>query len=270
MRAPTRITVRAIVWLAVCCAAGPDLVRAQRTNPLDGDADAARRGALLYRARCAGCHGLDARGISGPDLTAVLAGGATDDRLFRTIRSGVPGTGMPRFNAELSPDTQLWEILAYLRMLTTGGSTVVNRGDAVKGARVFLANCASCHWVNGRGGRLGPELSRVGSARSASSLAAKVREPGRTVVPGFEAVVLVMSDGRRVSGIKKNEDAFSIQIMDMQERLQGFAKSDVREVVRGQRSPMPASGASRIGDAELEDLVAYLLTLRRPEAGAIR
>jgi putative heme-binding domain-containing protein len=197
----------------------------------------------------------------------VLAAGATDDRVSRTIRSGVPGTGMPRFNVELSPDTQVWEILAHLRMLTAGGAAVVNRGDPAKGARTFQTHCASCHWVNGKGGRLGPELSNIGSARSASALAAKVRMPGSAVVPGFQPVVLVMSDGRRVRGIKKNEDAFSIQIMDMTERLLGFARRDLREVVEERRSPMPASDVTRIGDADLEDLVGYLMTLRRPDAG---
>lgn len=81
---------------------------------MEGNSEAIRRGSLLYRARCAGCHGLDARGVSGPDLTAVLAAGATDERLFRTVRNG-QGTDMPRFGTEQTADTQVWEILSHLR-----------------------------------------------------------------------------------------------------------------------------------------------------------
>ena len=85
-----------------------------RPNPVEGNPEALRRGSLLYRARCAGCHGLDARGVSGPDLTAVLAAGATDERLFRTVRNG-QGTDMPRIGTEQTADTQIWEILSHLR-----------------------------------------------------------------------------------------------------------------------------------------------------------
>ena len=49
----------------------------------------------LFRARCADCHGMDARGVRGPDITQVWASGRTDEGLFKTIKGGVPGTEMP-------------------------------------------------------------------------------------------------------------------------------------------------------------------------------
>ena len=64
-------------------------------NPLTGNADAIRFGTALYRARCADCHGMDARGVRAPDLTQVWVSGRTDDGLFKTVRNGVPGTEMP-------------------------------------------------------------------------------------------------------------------------------------------------------------------------------
>ena len=60
-------------------------------NPHLGNAASIKGGLALYRVRCGDCHGLDARGYRGPDLTAVL-GGMPDERLFQTIRKGVPGT----------------------------------------------------------------------------------------------------------------------------------------------------------------------------------
>ena len=130
-------------------------------NPFEGNSDAARRGALLYRARCAGCHGLDGRGVSGPDLTALLAAGLSDARFFTTARNGVAGTEMPRLIPEQTTDTQIWEILTHLRTLTSGVPEAV-QGNADNGARLFQANCLGCHIVNGKGGRLGPNLSRIG------------------------------------------------------------------------------------------------------------
>ena len=64
-------------------------------NPLEGNADAITAGMGAYRVRCADCHGMDARGIRGPDISQVWARGRTDAALFRTIRNGVPNTEMP-------------------------------------------------------------------------------------------------------------------------------------------------------------------------------
>src|SRR5262249_24128561 len=74
----------------------PPAANPAKNNPHLGNGEAIRSGMTMYRVRCADCHGLDAKGYRGPDLTALLAGGdMTDERLFNTIRKGVPGTDMP-------------------------------------------------------------------------------------------------------------------------------------------------------------------------------
>ena len=65
------------------------------SNPHLGNRESIRGGMALYRVRCADCHGLDATGYRGPDLVAAIGGGMPDERLFDTIRKGVPGTEMP-------------------------------------------------------------------------------------------------------------------------------------------------------------------------------
>lgn len=84
-------------------------------NPRQGDAEAIRTGARLFSARCSDCHGVDAKGVRGPDLTIAWSSGASDDRLFQTIRRGVPNTEMP---ASSAPDDEIWAILAHLRTLS--------------------------------------------------------------------------------------------------------------------------------------------------------
>lgn len=226
-----------------------------------GDPAAVRRGSLLFRARCAGCHGLDARGVSGPDLTMVLSAGTSDERFFRILRNGL-GTEMPRFSEEQTTDVQVREILAYLQMLTRGTASEPVRGNAGNGAAIFQRRCASCHKVNGNGGSLGPDLSRIGAMRSASALAAKIRDPNRSFVRGYRPATVVLTDGRRVRGVVKNQDAFSIQIMDVSERLQGFPIGQLREVVFEPRSPMPVFGPAALNDSDMNDLLSYLATLR--------
>ena len=260
-----RLTVFTVAVVWVMAVQASPAQRAGTGNPFVGNADAARRGALLYRARCAGCHGLDAHGVSGPDLTALLGAGLNDARFFTIVRNGVNGTEMPRFIPEQTPDSQIWEILTHLRTLTTGAPESV-QGNAENGARLFQANCAGCHMVNGKGGRLGPDLSRIGAARSPSALAAKIRNPNRGFVAGYRPVTLVTSDGRRIRGLRKNEDAFTIQIMEMNERIQGYSKKDLKEIVAESNSPMPAFGADRISDSALNDVLSYLMKLRGVES----
>jgi putative heme-binding domain-containing protein len=228
-------------------------------NPHAGDRDAVRNGMALYRSRCADCHGLDASGYRGPDLKAVLAGGATDEQLFQTIRKGVPGTEMPSNN---SPDDQIFLILAYLRNLGTVAPPEAVVGNVAHGAQLFSASCAGCHRVAGKGGRLGPDLTRIGVARSRAALVREIRAPSEVIAPSYETVTLVTKDGQRIRGAKKNEDAFSIQIMDTRERIQGYLKSDLQEVIYQKDSLMPVYGPDRLNDSDLDDLVGYLSTLR--------
>jgi putative heme-binding domain-containing protein len=152
--------------------------------------------------------------------------------------------------------------LAHLRTLTVGGPLERVSWNAEQGQRLFQANCSGCHIVNGRGGHLGPDLSRIGSSRSASALTNKIRNPSKNIVACYQPIIIVTTDGRRVRGLRKNEDPFSIQIMDVSERLQGYIKSDVSEVVLEQRSVMPEFTAARLSDSDLRDLVSYL-TARR-------
>ena len=233
-------------------------------NPLLGNQDAIRDGGTKFRSRCAGCHGPDARGYTGPDITGLSASGSSDERLFGIVRRGVPGTEMTPTDPLRVSDKEIWQMLAYLGTLTAAPSTPPS-GDAQNGEQVFRANCSSCHMVNGRGGQLGPDLSRVGSARSRPALLNKVRGTGGAIRPGYEAVTIVTRDGQRIRGVKKNEDEFSIQIMDMRERLQGYLKANLTEIANEPRTVMPAYGVEQLNDLAVDDLLRYLNTLRRTD-----
>jgi putative heme-binding domain-containing protein len=240
--------------------------RTERTvNPLAGDAKAIDAGKNIYRGRCGVCHGLDAKGYRGSDLTTGdWVHGGTDARIFQTIAVGVPGTEMPG-NGNMSEE-EIWMVIAYLRTLSAPGTAAPLRGDAARGERVFWAkeqgNCGQCHMIGGRGGRLGPNLSRIGASRSVAALEREIRRPGEVIPIGFETVTVVTRDGRRIRGTRKNEDTFSVQLMTLTEELRSFLKRDVTEVAPETLSLMPAYGVERMSDDALADLVSYLRTLK--------
>jgi putative heme-binding domain-containing protein len=238
---------------------------ASAQGPLPGnsrapDPGAAQAGMKLFRERCAECHGADAKGVPRHDLTRLWTEGATDAQVFGVIRAGVPNTIMPSSSA---PDSELGAIVAYLRSLNSLASEGTGGGSTAAGERIFQTTCAGCHAIAGRGGRLGPDLSRAGS-QPRQQVVASIRTPSAAMANGYRPVTIVLSDGRRIRGLEKSEDAFSIQIMDTQQRLQGYLKANLREVVQETVSLMPAFPVERLSEADLNDLLTFLTSVSGP------
>ncbi len=255
---------RAIAALVLALAAVPWLTAQDlpEKNPFEGDPVAIQAGMGGFRQRCADCHGTDAHGVRGPDITQIWASGRTDAGLFRTIRTGIPETEMPAFIAPRTSDREIWQMLAYLRTLAAPAPTDPPRGNAENGERIFRASCIGCHRVGGVGGRLGPNLSRIGASRSVEAMKIRIRRGAEDFRPGFAPVTITPASGPPIQGVKKNEDLFSVQIMDTRERIQGYEKDKVKSVVDVTRSAMPLFGPDRLSESDLDDVVRYLQTLR--------
>jgi putative heme-binding domain-containing protein len=246
----------------VLCALNLSAAHAERGNPYEQDENAIKTGAALFAARCADCHGPDAKGNRGPDVTRVWLAGGNDERVFGIIRGGVANSIMP---PSAAPDSELWAIVAYLRSISTVPPFDAT-GNAAHGRALFDAQCAACHRVGAAGGTLGPELTRVAEMRSREAVELAIRDPNASIPLGFRAVTLVTRRGERIEGVAKNEDAFSIQVATVDERLRSFRKADLSDLTREPQSLMPVYGPERLSEAELADLVAFLGTLRSPAA----
>ncbi|HSG66873.1 MAG TPA: c-type cytochrome, partial [Gammaproteobacteria bacterium] len=208
------------VSLALLVLAAP--APGQGLNPFDADPGAISAGAIMFGNRCAECHGADAKGLIGSDLTALWQAGVEDERVFRTIRDGVANTVMPPSGAA---DKEIWAIVTYLKSISTVPPFASETGDPERGRVLFAAQCASCHHAREAGGSLGPDLSRIARVRSREALVSALREPDVLVPAAHQTVRLTLRDGAQISGVRKAEDAFSIQILSTQEQLLGFSKS---------------------------------------------
>ncbi len=169
-------------------------------NPHLGNKASIQSGLTLYRVRCGDCHGLDARGYRGPDLhggSRRHAGRAAlpDDSQRRAGHRDAAKHGIQ--------DDDVLMLIAYLRDLSGVDSPERPVGNVDNGARLFASQCASCHRVGDRGGRLGPDLSRVGAARSQAALVREIRTPSEWMPPGFEPVTLVLKDGQKIRGAEE-------------------------------------------------------------------
>jgi putative heme-binding domain-containing protein len=243
-------------------------------RPTNHDAGAVQEGRSIFRTDCSLCHGMDARGAAkGPDLTTGRwTHGSSDREIFETITNGVPGTEMP---ANDLSEAEAGAVIAFLRKsAANSGERAV--GSAENGERTFFGKgyCVRCHMVDGKGGRLGPDLSRSGVARSARYLSDSIRFPDKDLAEGttdpnsgfpsvYDTVTVVTKGGQHFTGVAKNEDPFSLQLMDQGEQLRFFLKQDLKEVTHEPKSLMPAYDERMLSEQELHDLVAYLAGLRR-------
>ena len=224
-------------------------------------------GNSVFRVYCTPCHGVHAQGGRGPDLTrGIYHAGEKDADLFRTISNGIPGTEMGGFGGDIIDD-DIWRIVAYIRSVASHDPKAAP-GDRANGEKLFWAKggCGACHVVEGRGGRMGPELTRIGWQRSVEYLRDAVLDPSKEILPGWATITVIKRDGAKVTGVERGFDNFSAQLMDIQGNYYSFVKSDVASIKLERVSLMPADYGSRLKPAEIDDLVGYMVSLRGVEA----
>jgi cytochrome c oxidase cbb3-type subunit 3 len=221
-------------------------------------------GARIYASLCATCHGPDGAAIGGVDLQRGQYRRASSDMdLMNTILHGVPGTAMP---ANAMPNGDLLSIVAYLHAMKDYKARPVQLGNADNGKAIFegQGGCLNCHRVANRGSHRAPDLSDVGAIHSAATLADTLIDPDSTALPGDRTIRAVTKTGTVVTGRHLNEDTWSVQIIDDKERLVSLWKPDLKEY-KILKSPMP-SYKNTLTASERADLVAYLVSLRGPDA----
>jgi len=166
-------------------------------------------------------------------------------------------------------EEEIWQVVSYIRSVEVKASPAL--GDAARGKALFAgsAACSTCHMVEGKGGRLGPDLTGVGSARSAGYIVESIRNPSSRLAQGiseamkefseeYETVTVVDASGQKVHGVLLNEDNFTLQMLDTREQLHLFQKDKVRSVEKSRESLMPKYNEKMLPEKDLQDIVAYL------------
>jgi putative heme-binding domain-containing protein len=219
------------------------------------------RGSRLYGANCAFCHGVNGDAVSNVDLrTGKFRKATSDEELGRVIAAGIPGTAMPPHKFE---SAELTGIVAYVRAMRSLDGGAVAAGDAAHGRNIFEGKgaCITCHRVKGQGSRVAPDLSEIGAVRSPGALQRSLLDPTASMLPINRSVRAVTRDGRVISGRRLNEDTYSVQLINGEERLVSLSKADLKEYTVIKTSPMP-SYKDKLSVQELADVVTYLLTLK--------
>ena len=216
-------------------------------------------GAQLYSENCLQCHGPEGDMVAGVDLGhGQFRRAKADAEVERIILHGIDNTGMPPHNFT---EPEALAVVNYLRSMADRNAST--KGNASHGEAIFMGagTCATCHRVNGKGSRVGPDLSDIGRLRHSNEIEQSIVDPDAQILPSNRYVRLVTKDGATITGRLLNHDTFSVQVIDMKEQLVSMPTANLREFTFIDKSQMP-SYKGKLSTQDLTDLVSYLVSLK--------
>lgn len=229
-------------------------------NPVGHGPEVVAAGRVAFNRTCTACHGVD--GGEGERAPALVG----DRRFFRlsegalydTIENGIPGTGMIAVGKTMD-DKDVWRIVVFIRAMRGSASDTDVAGNVQHGKAVFTGKggCIKCHTLQGKGGTIGPDLSNAGAEMTLKRL----RDSLTTETPitrGYKPVTVVLTNGQTLKGVAKNEDAFSLQLLDYEDHLHLIDKAEVRKEDEEGKSLMPHNYDKQLSKDEFQDLLAML------------
>ncbi|MFZ0732871.1 MAG: c-type cytochrome [Candidatus Sulfotelmatobacter sp.] len=227
-------------------------------------------GAQRFMEYCAGCHGADGRGgDKAPSLVApTSATSRSDAELFRIVHDGTKG-GMPPF-AQIG-DANIGAVVQYLRRLA--GNATPSRaperasvtGDVEAGRALYFgkAQCSNCHLMRGKGGFIARNLTNYGRTRPPEAILQAIMDPDNPLLLSSQIVTVKTTSGATITGVLRNEDAFSLALQTEDGRFHLLARNKVIDVQYSGRSLMPRDYSSRLSPKELNDVVSFLVAESR-------
>ena len=263
-----------LVFVLLVCASSVVAQRRERPsvsrNPVGMSEAVIAEGGRLYNQACTVCHGVDGEvGDRAPALKGTRRFlRRTETELFDAIRNGIQGTLMP---ATKLSDDETWKIVAWIRSMRATAADAPAPGVSTRGERIFWerAKCGDCHMINGRGGILGPELSNIARERTLIQIREALTKTRPDIPRGYQPARVVTAAGKNLSGVIRNENNFSIQLLDRQGQLHSLPRDQIRELQYDKTSLMPRDWNHRLATDEYRDLVAFLSRQTRSTGTAV-
>lgn len=237
-------------------------------------------GELLFHRKksCLACHQIEEEGGKvGPDLSRSgfnyppewIYAWLKNPQAFRA------DSKMPNLNLD---DKQAWALTAYLSgrheedegLPDEWSSYLMIEGDAERGKALFFdlngkATCSKCHKVNGEGGSVGPDLSHIGTSRSTGFLLESLLKPKAVITSGYASIMILTKDRKFITGIKKNESAGGIDLIDKEGERVHVPREKIKKYKTQKISMMPGNFKKILSTQEIADCLAFLKTLTSKE-----
>ena len=154
-------------------------------------------------------------------------------------------------------ENQKSDPLANYRSTMAGGNA--ERGELIFRTSLALS-CIRCHQVDQIGGKIGPELTNIGSDKTREYLLESIVLPNKQIAKGYETIVIDKDDGTQVAGILQKEERGVLQLLTAQGKTVSVTKEEIEERTTG-KSSMPEV-TQHLSLFDLRDLIEYLATLK--------
>jgi putative heme-binding domain-containing protein len=141
----------------------------------------------------------------------------------------------------------------------------LKEGDRNRGQRIFSsqkAACYNCHQVGYVGGKIGPDLSRIGTIRTERDLLESIIYPSASFVRSYEPMQIIGKDGEEYSGVLRSESTDSFVLVSGAGAEKRFSRDEIAEIRPGAVSVMPEGLDQQLSNQDLADLIVYLKSLK--------
>ncbi|HEY5313517.1 MAG TPA: c-type cytochrome, partial [Pirellulales bacterium] len=152
-----------------------------------------------------------------------------------------------------TPDEKLRQMHEIKSQLS---STALKAGDRAAGRALFQQKCANCHTLFGAGGVIGPDLTG-GNRANLDYLLENVLDPSAAVAANFRTSIILLADGRVLTGVVLQSNPRTLTVQTATERL-ALARSDIEEITPQNLSLMPDGLLNGLSQPQIRNLVAYL------------
>jgi putative heme-binding domain-containing protein len=195
--------------------------------------------------------------LHAPELRAALTVDAIRQRLAKypaTVQ-----TEADKLYAEL--DAEHAQALARLESTLAA----LPAGDIRRGQAIFNSSktsCLACHTIGYVGGKIGPDLTRIGQIRQPRDLLESILFPSASFVRSYESVLVRTLDGQTHSGVIKSESPTEIVLTLAADKEVRLSREEIEALLPGKVSIMPAGLDKQLSLQELADLVEFLKNCR--------
>ncbi len=192
--------------------------------------------------------------IGRADMRAALE--AEFDRTKDVAEKAILALALGKPSPEIRPGTdEQWH-----EAVRTG------KGDPDEGRRVFFgasANCATCHIAEGRGVRVGPDLSTIARAADREKLIDSILTPSREIGPLYGMKTVILKDGTAVAGIQSDKESGGrVDIILPGGSVQQIPHNKITRIDIAPVSLMPEALELALTVQEFRDLIAWMETLK--------
>lgn len=195
-----------------------------------------------------------------------LTGALKDSKILTSVRADTLKQRLAKYPA--SVQTEVQGLLAVIQADALRQKDRLDQlaknlagGDVRRGHAVFhsaKAACSSCHAMGYLGGRVGPDLTRIGSIRTERDLLESIVLPSASFVRSYEPLVAITHSGKTFNGLLKKElpDGIVLQVNAIDEV--SIPRDDLEELRPSRISVMPSGLDQQLSPQELADLIAFL------------